>query len=178
MKKFIKSKISAFIFGAILFSSVTGVFAYNILAKDIEYTPSDETWSVNNVKSAIDELYGTSKTINIDELEKLQTGVSFEGDYFYIYTPNIKNIEWDDITSNMNYEKIIFCHKESGHNANFTATLPFSLDGKTLEVKQLKIIGNSSWNPVTKNSSGINLNVDVNYGTPETAEYYFYVGIK
>lgn len=57
MKKIFKSRIFAFILGTLIFSGITAVSAYTILANDIEYTPKDTTWEVNNVKDAIDDLY-------------------------------------------------------------------------------------------------------------------------
>ena len=53
-----KSNIFSFIVGAILFGCIGTVAAYNMLAKDVKYTPKDSTWNVNNVEDAIDELYG------------------------------------------------------------------------------------------------------------------------
>ena len=55
-----KSNIFSFIVGAILFGCIGTVAAYNMLAKDIKYTPSDTTWNVDNVEDAIDELRGYS----------------------------------------------------------------------------------------------------------------------
>ena len=57
MKKIFKSRVFAFVLGALLFGSIGVVSAYTILANDIGYTPSDTTWEVDNVKDAIDELY-------------------------------------------------------------------------------------------------------------------------
>ena len=64
MKKiFKKSNIFSFLLGALIFSSITAVSAYTILANDIGYTPEDTTWKksngkdITNVKDAIDELY-------------------------------------------------------------------------------------------------------------------------
>ena len=60
---FKKSNIFSFLLGALIFTGITSVAAYTILAKDIEYTPSDSTWKksngedITNVKDAIDELY-------------------------------------------------------------------------------------------------------------------------
>ena len=67
MKKIFKSRIFAFILGAILFGGIGVVSAYTILANDIGYTPKDTTWKksngedITNVKDAIDELYIKSK---------------------------------------------------------------------------------------------------------------------
>ena len=65
MKKIIKNPIFTFILGAILFGGTTGVLAATLLASNIEYTPKDKTWKVNNVKDAIDDLYSQSNGENI-----------------------------------------------------------------------------------------------------------------
>lgn len=57
MKKIFKSRVFAFVLGALLFGSIGVVSAYTILANDIGYTPSNTTWEVDNVKDAIDDLY-------------------------------------------------------------------------------------------------------------------------
>lgn len=68
MKIIIKSRLFAFILGALIFSGITGVAAYNMFAKDIKYTPSDTTWKksngedITNVEEAIDELYNKKNT--------------------------------------------------------------------------------------------------------------------
>ena len=62
MKKFLTSRIFAFILGAIIFSGVTGVIAATIMAKDVSYTPKDTTWNVDNVEDAIDSLYTKANT--------------------------------------------------------------------------------------------------------------------
>lgn len=62
MKKiFRKSNIFSFLLGAVLFSGITVVVAATILAKDVSYTPKDNTWKVDNVKDAIDDLYTKAK---------------------------------------------------------------------------------------------------------------------
>ena len=62
MKRIIKSRIFAFILGAIIFGSV-GVYASSYIAKDISFTPKNTNWKkedgtdITNVKDAIDDLY-------------------------------------------------------------------------------------------------------------------------
>ena len=72
MKNIFKSRVFTFILGALIFSGITGVSAYNMFAKDIKYTPSDPTWkksngdNITNVEEALDELYiNSSETKNI-----------------------------------------------------------------------------------------------------------------
>ena len=108
MKKiFQKSNILSFIVGALLFGCIGTVAAYNLLAKDVKYTPSDSTWEVDNVKDAIDELYiksnkeilnrftttlraATSHTVNAEALLNFDGGIKSNYKYFKItgITPN------------------------------------------------------------------------------------------
>ena len=72
MKKIIKSRVFAFILGAIIFGSIGVVSAYTIFADNIGYTPKDSTWKksngedITNVKDAIDELYNKANTNNLN----------------------------------------------------------------------------------------------------------------
>ena len=59
-----KKIILGFILGLIAAGSITVVVAYNYNAKDIEYTPKDSNWNVNNVEDAIKDLKET-KSITI-----------------------------------------------------------------------------------------------------------------
>lgn len=52
MKKF----ILGIVIGGIVFGTIGSVVAYNYNAKDIGYTPSDNTWEVNNVGDALKDL--------------------------------------------------------------------------------------------------------------------------
>ena len=58
MRKFLCSRIFSFILGAVIFGGISVVSAYTLFASDTVYTPRDETWEVNNVKSALDDLKG------------------------------------------------------------------------------------------------------------------------
>ncbi|MBR1416361.1 MAG: hypothetical protein IJ572_00895 [Bacilli bacterium] len=58
MKKLFKSRIFFFVLGAVMFSTVS-VFAYSLLAQDVGFTPKDEDWNVDNVKSGLDDLHET-----------------------------------------------------------------------------------------------------------------------
>ena len=61
MKKIFKNPIFTFILGAVLFSGITGVVAYQYQASQVSFTPKDKTWKVDNVKEAIDDLYTKAK---------------------------------------------------------------------------------------------------------------------
>ena len=71
MKKIVKSRVFAFILGAILFGSIGVVSAYTLFANDIGYTPNDATWEVSNVKDAIDDLYEKG-VLNISSLQTFE----------------------------------------------------------------------------------------------------------
>lgn len=174
MKKILKSRIFLVIICGIIFTSIGVLAAEEIIASDVKYKNT-------TVEKALDSLY--YKNIDsLEELEKQTTGVAAVGDYFYVYTP--KTIDWEEAgVFGAGYEKIVFCHKAPsslGASApNFTATLPFSIDGKSLDIKLIKKINDRGWNPSARSgTSGNNLNIDVNYGTPEDGEYYFLIGIK
>ena len=54
-----KKIIIGIILGGILFGS--GVYAASYYAKDVTYTPTDESWEVSNVEDALNDLYNSSK---------------------------------------------------------------------------------------------------------------------
>ena len=57
--KQLKSNIISFILGALIFGGIGAVFAYSIFANNVGFTPTDNTWNVNNVENAINDLYRT-----------------------------------------------------------------------------------------------------------------------
>ena len=73
MLRVFKSKIAFFFLGLIIASTIA-VFAYSYAANNVGFTPIDTDWSVDNVKTALDDLnakikdkklimlYGDSKT--------------------------------------------------------------------------------------------------------------------
>lgn len=82
MRRFLKNNFKvliAIIITAIVSSSITGVIAYNISARDITYTPSDKNINIDNVESAINDLYTNSRKIN-DNLFKTALYASSQGD--------------------------------------------------------------------------------------------------
>ena len=87
MKEFIKSRIFTFILGAILFGSVGVVLAYTLFAQDIGFTPIDNTWEVNNVKSALDDLYNLKLT-EYGYLSKIWNSSSSSINYTYNVVEN------------------------------------------------------------------------------------------
>ena len=69
MKKIIRSKLFYFILVAVIFSTAT-VFAYDLFANSVEFTPTDSTWKkengddITNVDEALNELYKKVKAGN------------------------------------------------------------------------------------------------------------------
>lgn len=58
-----KKNILCFILGMIVAGGVAGVVAYSYNAKDVGYTPNDNTWNVSSTKQALDDLYVKSKNV-------------------------------------------------------------------------------------------------------------------
>ena len=56
MKKILISRLFFFILGALIFG-LSAVFAYSYISTDVGYTPLDNTWEVDNVKDALDDLH-------------------------------------------------------------------------------------------------------------------------
>lgn len=54
-----KKNILLIIIGIIIGSGLTGVIAYSYDAKSVGYVPKDNTWNIDNVESAINDLYSS-----------------------------------------------------------------------------------------------------------------------
>ena len=74
MKKVLKNPVFTFILGAIIFSSIGIVFAYSYTADEVEYSPSDTTWEVNDTSAALDSL---REVLNLDYTYGEQTSTSY-----------------------------------------------------------------------------------------------------
>lgn len=95
--KFIKNNIKLFvaiIITMVVTASITGVVAYNYNAKDIDYTPKDTSWKVDNVEDAIKDLKEISKNYDViydsmmeQRTSSLNTSISttFAKDYSFIF---------------------------------------------------------------------------------------------
>ena len=116
MKNIFKSRVFTFILGAVIFSGITGVAAYNMLAKDIKYTPSDNSWkkangdNITNVEEALDELYNKN---DINQLfDNINSsfggqGVSFSGftvghKYLAVYASNFWSYDVGENSARIN----------------------------------------------------------------------------
>ena len=62
MQKLLKSKIIYFILGVTIAIGITSVFAYDLFASNIGFTPTDDSWkkydgnNIENVSDALDDL--------------------------------------------------------------------------------------------------------------------------
>lgn len=68
MKKLIKNKkefTKGYILGAIMFIGIASLAAYTYTANEVTYTPSDTSWNVSDVKSALDYLYIKANTCTV-----------------------------------------------------------------------------------------------------------------
>ena len=73
MKKFLKSRTFSFLLGAIIFGFIGAASAANFFASSIPFTPTDTSWTVDNVSDALDDL--KNDIARFDNLEV----VSFQG---------------------------------------------------------------------------------------------------
>ena len=83
-KKIILKGMIIFTFVGVIFGSIAGVAAYTYNAKDIEYTPSDRTWNVQNVSDAITSLKSGApgSSVNYSEEEQV-VGTWIDGKPLY-----------------------------------------------------------------------------------------------
>ena len=96
MKNILRSRIFTFVVGAIIFSGITGVAAYTMIANKIGYTPKDSTWkksngeNITNVEEALDELYGEKSVLSFNELYSY--AASSPSNFSYTFPENTKNV--------------------------------------------------------------------------------------
>ena len=57
MKNILKSRIMFLIIGIAISFGFGAAFAYSIIASDVGFTPTDTQWEVENVSSALDDIY-------------------------------------------------------------------------------------------------------------------------
>ena len=64
-----KKSLIAFIIGAILSSTITVVFAFSLFAEDVDYSPQNTRWQVNNVKLALDDLHSKYEALESSTID-------------------------------------------------------------------------------------------------------------
>ena len=74
MKKLISSRLFYFILGVVISCGITTAFAYSFFADDVNFTPTDTSWDVDNVQKALDELY-KDVTLKPDNIQLIGTRV-------------------------------------------------------------------------------------------------------
>ena len=92
MKKFIKNNLLGFILGVLVSGGV--VYAATLIdSKDVTYTPSDSSFDVSNVESALDDLYDkVGNKFDMSNAELIYFGgvgatgnnIVFSKDYSYV----------------------------------------------------------------------------------------------
>ena len=73
MKRLFKNSLFTFIIGIIIACTSTAYASYVIFSNNIDYQPSDETWEVNNVGSALDSLYSVIDQYDVNSMEMKTT---------------------------------------------------------------------------------------------------------
>ena len=91
-----KKILLGIVVGLVIASGI-GVVAYNYNASSIEYTPSDSTWSVNNVSDALDELLSDKDKISDDLTVEVVGQYSFVSDSITIN--NVTNYKYYSVIS-------------------------------------------------------------------------------
>ena len=71
MKMILTKPLFTFILGAILFSGISVAIAFAYVASDVDYSPDNDTWQVDNVGSAIDDLRRKYNNIATSSVETI-----------------------------------------------------------------------------------------------------------
>ena len=89
MKKDISKYILVFILGGLFFGAFSVYATVTILSGQVDYTPRDNTWDVNNVEGALDDLYDMAKTNggNTDGFIGTNWQYGYTGSYQVFDTP-------------------------------------------------------------------------------------------
>lgn len=149
MKKDYKKFIFGFILGGLLFGSI-GVVALTLTADQIEYTPSNSEFNVNNTKDAIDELYAMTLNNNKNNLVSLGTGTQFDLSTYSGYenfTEENFIVGIEKITASSYFRARVGL--SGGGSAEFTVTAPSVTITKTYDAST----GILTISPASKNLS-------------------------
>ncbi len=128
-----KKYIIGFIFGLIIAGTIS-VSAYNLLAKDVSYTPSwtkENGESINNVKDAIDELYNKSNNSNV---------ISYDSYAFDLFCTASKSKSFS-VPKNTNHIKVYIVEIST------SSAFDPSVSGSIIESQNLSRVGGEGvWN--------------------------------
>ena len=176
--KVLKNPIFTFILGAIIFGSITGVIAYNVSA-NIEFTPDDQDWEVENVQGALNDLYSKKqidvsnmtlvdrknvKGYNANKLSSTYTNIN-KGIYF-VYAIRTSTV-------NQNAAGIFYAESTSRYSENSTSAIPtITVSSGTIT----KIDDEFSIIRVTDDNSTITIN-SLNTGSSTAIGGYLYSSI-
>lgn len=173
MKKVLKSRIFAFILGAIIFSGITSVAAYSIFANDIGYTPKDSTWEVNNIQDAVDDLFNR---VNITRFVDLTSNTSYSNQCFTLKSV----IALMDEIDNSLFIKV-YAEKNNSCDDNTIYTVDISgLNLKTISYKKNLDLANSKnfyfYNDINSaNTNNLVFKADTNYGFSNKTDYNYII---
>ena len=151
-----KKTVFAFLLGVVLTGSTAGVVALNYNAKNIGYTPSDNSWNVNNVEDAIKDL----KNIDNKRIQIYSTDAVYgvNGTYWQqnVEIPaNVKNVTIY-LISTTNYAVDTPTISGDIIALQNTSLIHETGDGKTYELyfHKIDITTNGKTGTITVNSNG------------------------
>ena len=128
--KIIKSRIFAFVLGAVIFSGITGVTAYTILASDVHY--KDTT-----LDKALDTLYTTQNTTvtnlqnQVNTLTNEKTSLQEQIDTKDATISNLQS-QINSLTNSGGIEEICIVHRDRNGTSNWGKH--YRVDGIVKEV--------------------------------------------
>ena len=137
MKRLLKSRIFAFLLGALIFSGLTAVSAYSLFANQVGFTPTDTTWkkengdNITNIEEALNELYSLGNR----SLSLTTNGWTTYGGTGYVDgTGHAENV-----LSNLTVNKQYFIQLLGGMEVNtYTNNIAVSFEGATCNQVSLK----------------------------------------
>ena len=127
MKNFLKTRIFAFILGALIFSGITIASAYSLFASQIGYSPdwkASDGFDITNVEQAMNELY----TIGNKTLSFSTNGWTTYGGTGYVQNNGHAENIISNLTSNEKYLIQVLGGMEVTSNTN---NITFSFEGGT-----------------------------------------------
>ena len=116
MKKVFKNPLFTFILGVVIAASFSVYATVSILSSQVDYNPRDNTWDVNNVEDAINELYQMAATNGGNNNGFV--GYSFE----FGYTGSVQRFE---VPATGEYKIELWGSQASGNGAYTAGTASF-----------------------------------------------------
>ena len=152
MKKFLKSRLFFFILGVLVCLTST-VLAYSYFANEVGFTPTDEYWSVDNTKKALDWLYNfeAKKAVDTDMISLSPTSSSV------LYRVDAKKNMYSKYKIRLGWHQGDNCNA-SEYLIDDTGTTKYTKEilydteyiiNRTYTQVQLHLKGNGSWCNIT-----------------------------